>query len=187
LENIATAPESTMNSEITFEEFLKGLAKWIEKTTTSPSGRHLGHYKLLHKLNVWDEEDNKINKSIKILQVIYNILMTSIYLGRPLERWKEVTTCMIKKVPNVSRIDRLRVIYIYEANYNLLLKVIWARKTIWKSYQDKKINDGQSGSKPGCWAINVALQKELKYNYSRLTRTPLITIDNDAKSCFDRI
>jgi hypothetical protein len=33
----------------------------------------------------------------------------------------------------------------------------------------------------------VALKKELKYNYAKLTRTQLITIDNDAKSCFDCI
>jgi hypothetical protein len=31
------------------------------------------------------------------------------------------------------------------------------------------------------------VKKEMKYLYSRLTRTPLATIDNDAKSCFDRI
>jgi hypothetical protein len=37
---------------ITFDEFKLGLQKWKEKTTTSPSGRQLGHYKLLLNLNV---------------------------------------------------------------------------------------------------------------------------------------
>jgi hypothetical protein len=32
---------------ITYEEFKMGISKWKERTTTSPSGRHLGHYKLL--------------------------------------------------------------------------------------------------------------------------------------------
>jgi hypothetical protein len=31
------------------------------------------------------------------------------------------------------------------------------------------------------------LNKEMKYKYAKLTRTILGTIDNDAKSCFDRI
>jgi hypothetical protein len=33
----------------------------------------------------------------------------------------------------------------------------------------------------------VVVQKEMKYLFARLTRTPLGTIDNDAKSCYDRI
>jgi hypothetical protein len=33
-----------LEEEITFEEFIAGFKKWKEKTTTSPSGRHLGHY-----------------------------------------------------------------------------------------------------------------------------------------------
>jgi hypothetical protein len=46
---------------------------------------------------------------------------------------------------------------------------------------------GQAGSRPGCQAIEVAAMKEMKYMYAKLTRTPLVTINNDAKSCFDRI
>jgi hypothetical protein len=42
----------TINSGITFEEFVKGMIKWKERTTTSPSGRHLGHYKVLTRLQV---------------------------------------------------------------------------------------------------------------------------------------
>jgi hypothetical protein len=33
----------------------------------------------------------------------------------------------------------------------------------------------------------VVIQKEMKYLYSRLTKTNLATMDNDAKSCYDRI
>jgi hypothetical protein len=48
-----------INGEITFEEFAQGINKWREATTTSPSGRHLGHYKILTKLIVDDEENKK--------------------------------------------------------------------------------------------------------------------------------
>jgi hypothetical protein len=113
---------------ITFEEFISAINKWKERTTTSPSGRHLGHYKLMTKLNVYNEIDITINMSLIILKIIYNIMMTAIYLGQPLNRWKEVTTFMIQKIPNVSKINKLRVIHIYEADYNLMLKIMWARK-----------------------------------------------------------
>jgi hypothetical protein len=94
---------------------------------------------------------------------------------------------MIEKIPGVSRLDKLRVIHLFEADYNLILKIMWSRMAIWKIHNNNLLNDGQAGSRPGCRAIDVAIQKEMKYNYAKLTRTPLITVDNDAKSCFDRI
>jgi hypothetical protein len=187
LEKLSSGKLIQVTDEITFDEFKIGLQKWNEKTTTSPSGRHLGHYKLLLNLNVFDSELQRENLSDSILKVYYNIVMTAIKLGQPVDRWKNITTCMIEKVPGVSRLDKLRVIHIFEADYNLILKIMWSRKAIWKIHNNNLLNDGQAGSRPGCRAIDVAIQKEMKYNYSKLTRTPLITVDNDAKSCFDRI
>jgi Reverse transcriptase (RNA-dependent DNA polymerase) len=94
---------------------------------------------------------------------------------------------MIEKVKGCSRLDKLRVIHLYEADYNLLLKIMWARKGVWHAHNNDALTDGQAGSRPGMRAIEVVVKKEMKYLYSRLTRTPLATIDNDAKSCFDRI
>jgi hypothetical protein len=45
-----------MDNNITFDEFMKALNKWKEQTSTSPSGRHLGHYKVL-LVNILDQED----------------------------------------------------------------------------------------------------------------------------------
>jgi hypothetical protein len=58
---------------------------------------------------------------------------------------------------------------------------------VWHVHNSNRINEGQSGSRPGFNAINVVIQKEMKYLYSRLTRSNLATMDNDAKSCYDRI
>jgi hypothetical protein len=101
ISKLANNSELKTSRDITFNEFSSGLQNWNKKTTTSPSGRHLGHYKILLKLNVFDETDKNINKSNLILELIYNILMPSIYLGKPLQRWKQVTTMMIEKIPNV--------------------------------------------------------------------------------------
>jgi Reverse transcriptase (RNA-dependent DNA polymerase) len=176
-----------LREDITYEEYIRGFEKWNERTTTSPSGRHLGHYKLLIRLQVYDESNNNINLSQQILNVYYTIATTTAKLGRSLERWCNVTTMMIEKVKGCSRIDKLRVIHLYEADYNLLLKIMWARKGVWYAHNKDALADGQAGSRPGRRAIEVVVKKEMKYLYSRLTRTPLATIDNDAKSCFDRI
>jgi hypothetical protein len=44
-----------------------------------------------------------------------------------------------------------------------------------------------AGSRPGKRAIDVVIQNETKYLYAAVTRTPLAKINDDAKSCFDRI
>jgi hypothetical protein len=64
---------------------------------------------------------------------------------------------------------------------------MWPRNSVWAAHTKNLLNSGQAGSRPGCHATNVALHEELKYNYSTLSRTPLATIDNDARSCFDQI
>jgi hypothetical protein len=52
---------------ITFDKFCNGFKVWKERTTTSPSGRHLGHYKLLLRLPIYDKEDQEINISMKLM------------------------------------------------------------------------------------------------------------------------
>jgi hypothetical protein len=142
---------------------------------------------VLTRLLVMDEQDNNINLSHELLNLYFTIAMVAIKVGGSLDRWKNITTCMIPKIPGNNRINKLRVIHLYEADYNLLLKIMWARKGVWNLNDSNAIHEGQAGSRPGKRAIDVVVQKEMKYLYSSLTRTPLATIDNDAKSCFDRI
>jgi hypothetical protein len=94
---------------------------------------------------------------------------------------------MIEKQPGCPRINEQRVIHLYKADYNLLLKILWARRLVWQAHDLGKLNKGQAGTRPGRNSIDVVIQKEMKYLYATLTRTGLATMDNDAKSCYDRI
>jgi hypothetical protein len=94
---------------------------------------------------------------------------------------------MIEKQPGCPHIKKLRVIHLYEADYNLLLKIMWARRLVWQVLDLGNLNAGQAGSQNGRNSIDVVIQKEMKYLYAMLTRTGLTTMDNDAKSCYDRI
>jgi hypothetical protein len=176
-----------IEEKISFEEFKKGLEKWKERTTTSPSGRHLGHYKLLLRLPVYIDDKKQVNISEHLLFLYYQVATLASKLGETLNRWTIVSTCMIEKIMGNPRIDKLRVIHLFEADYNLLLKIVWARKGVWNAHCSEVLNKGQAGSRPGKRAIDVVLNKEFKYQYARFTRTSLGTIDNDAKSCYDRI
>jgi hypothetical protein len=49
------------------------------------------------------------------------------------------------------------------------------------------LNESQWGSRPGRSTEEALIHKTLSYEISRSTRTPLGTLDNDAKACYDRI
>jgi hypothetical protein len=94
-------------SEISFEEFKQALMKWNKMTTTSPSGRHLGHYKLLLRLSVFETKESTINISQKTMFVYYQMMMIAAVTGTALERWCNVLTIMIEKIKGNPRVDKL--------------------------------------------------------------------------------
>ena len=91
---------------------------------------------------------------------------------------------MIFKDNGVYCIHCLRVIHIYEADFNLLLAVKW-RQLLHSTDQAGIINECQFGGRPGCEAQSLTLLEELKNNILYLTRRTLFNFDNDASSCYD--
>lgn len=177
-----------VSTKISQEEFSKAFRKWSEGTSTSPSGRHLGHYRCLFADDAHTGyTDEEPDPSHQIMGVYFHVATAALNWGVSLRRWQNSITTMIEKQPGCPRINKLRVIHLYEADYNLLLKIIWARRLVWHVHDLNKLNEGQAGSRPGRNSIDVVIQKEMKYLYATLTRTGLATMDNDAKSCYDRI
>jgi hypothetical protein len=146
-----------IDDDITFEEFWQGIRKWNEKTSTSPSTRHLGHYKVLQCSDGNDQNysDAEPNPSNIIMKVYYYIAMAALKSGNTLDRWCHATTAMIEKIPGTPKINKLRVIHLYEADYNMMLKLLWARKLVWNSHSNNRLNDGQAGSRPGRRALDI--------------------------------
>lgn len=131
--------------------------------------------------------DDNPNPATVIQRVYYHIAMAAVNSANTLDRWARSATMMLEKNPGQPKIHRLRVIHLYEADYNLLLKILWARKLVRHSHHLDRLHNAQAGSRPDHRCIDVVLRKELNYQYSRFTRTPLATVDNDAKACYDRI
>jgi hypothetical protein len=93
---------------------------------------------------------------------------------------------MILKELGDHKIHRLRVIHLFEADYNLILSVKW-RQQIYAADKQQVVNPGQYGSYPGREATSLCLLEELKTDISYCSRKPIINFDNDAASCYDRI
>ena len=179
--------ESPISPHISIEDMTSGFRKWKESTTTSPSQRHLGHYKSFLVSDSNDTKTEHANFDKAVLQTINTIINATIASGVPLTRWLTSLVVMIEKIPSVPRINKLRVINIYEADYNLMLKYFWPKQATKHAVQTKTIGENQWGGVPGGSADLVALINEFITETHRLTFHNLVILQNDAKACFDRI
>ena len=179
-------------AELTENEFKGKIKCWGEATTTSPSGRHLGHYKSLFAEPTYDKDEQEEEyqrfkeKQQQLRSLVLDILNYCIRNTIVLPRWKTIVNTMIFKDAGCIKIHRLRVIHIYEADYNLLLAVKW-RQLIRESDKQGRLHQGQYGGRPGCEAQSLALLEELKCDLAYTTRRTLLNLDLDASSCYDRI
>ncbi len=67
-----------------------------------------------------------------------------------------------------------------------MTKYLWEKKMVWNVEKFEVIGDEQFGSRPHKACIDVVMRKMLTFLYAHQTHTWLITLDNDATSCFDR-
>ncbi|KAI2510294.1 hypothetical protein MHU86_4172 [Fragilaria crotonensis] len=174
-----TIPNSVQDADpipitISSEDFKKGILSWKESTTTSPSGRHLGHYKALV------QDPILLDSMAKFL----NIVVTR---GISIPRWQKAVNVMIEKDKGDPKINRLRIIHLFEADYNLFLKLTWGSRLVRRAVQMNLLNSGQHGSTPGKTTMEPIMLTQLTADMSRLLKTNYARFDNDASACFDRI
>ena len=170
----------TLTLPITINDLRNLFKVWNESTTTSPSGRHLGIYKSIFL--------NKEDKDVLAIQHhLTSVINTSLQNGIGLNRWCRVINVMIHKLEGSFLLDKLRVIHLFEADYNGTLGILFNRKLLYNAEKLNLINNNQWGTRPHRQAEDVLMLKELSYNLAATTRTTLATFDNDATGCFDRV
>ena len=173
-----------ISTELDIQTFSHGIRKWKEATSTSPSGRHLGHY---HAQILPPMEDEPKDTRRVFLQVHTGIINLAVKHQVVLNRWKKVDTLCIPKDTGTPRIGRLRPLNLYEADLNLILRHLIARKLTWNAEDNKILPEDNWGGRQMRSAGDLGLQRVLTLQLSSLTRTTLGQIDLDAKSCYDRI
>ena len=115
-----------------------------------------------------------------------SLLNYAIKFGHVYHRWTKVVNVMLQKDAGNPRIHRLRVIHLYEADYNLLLAVKW-RCAMYHAENENILNDGLYGSRPGRSAHDPAFMEILQNKIYRTSMKPGVNYDLDASSCYDRI
>ena len=75
---------------------------------------------------------------------------------------------MIEKIPGNIKINKLRLINIYEANYNLVLKKLLPHKATHHAEHSNLLGETQWDTRPLCSAENVTLIDECITEISRM-------------------
>jgi hypothetical protein len=176
---------------------IRGLAKWRESTSTSPSNKHLGLYKSLiqhHKCVIRQQQQDKISTThnqkhisliaLKIQNLIVNLAIKHTHT---LARWKKVHNFFIEKIPGTPYLEKLRVIHIYEADWNLILKYFIAHQLTHKACRNLTVSPEQAGGRIGRTSSDMATNTIITHEICRMQRLTGAIIYNDAKACFDRI
>jgi hypothetical protein len=159
---------------ITDAEFISTYKATSEATSSSPSGRHVGHYKAI--LN----DPTLVSLHASMMSIPFQV-------GFAPDRWTQVSDIMLEKEPGNSRCHRLRILALFESDFNQSKRILIARKLSHHVEDHGQVPGMQFGSRPGRNCHSAVLQKVLSHDIVRLTRGTATFLENDAVGCYDRL
>jgi hypothetical protein len=174
------AIENILKPVVSPEDFKSAFKYVPEKTASSFSGRGVHHYK-----SCADGSDD----GLADIQVEVHAAMMTVPLDAGLfpNRWKQAVDVMLEKVPGISRLDKLRIIQLLEADLNQVLRIAFARNiTCLTKYHEGIISEHQYG-RAHKTCMTPVLNKLLTVQILIQKKVEGIVFDNDAKGCYDRI
>jgi hypothetical protein len=169
-----------VDTNLTTDDIKQTFGAWRESTSTSPSGRHLSHYKTI----IMDDNTNTDNTLLQTITDMMNIPIKSNIVP---SRWNNSVSVCLEKKPGQPQTNKIRIIHILEADYNGMMKAIWARRLVAHTEKIEAYPDAQYGSRPGRSAIDAATVKILSLETSKISFNVILLADNDASACYDRI
>lgn len=183
--------QDAVDPTITADDFEGKIKVWNERTSTSPATDvHLGHAKAYYALHTLPkdspEEERLENIRSSILKGHLLLLNYALQFGYSYDRWQTIVNALLEKDPGTPKIHRLRVIHLYEWDFNLILGVKW-RQLLHRMCDSDMVNPSLYGGVPGKTTLDPVFIREMEYELCRLIRHPVVHFDNDAMSCYDRI
>jgi hypothetical protein len=121
LTSLKARQQDLIPTEIPLADLKAKYTSWNESTSTSPSGRHLGHFKALLIRNPFPESvDNQPNPEHdlfeaqrgRIWELHHRMLNYALTHSFSYARWHTVVNGMIEKDMGQPKIHRLRVIHL---------------------------------------------------------------------------
>ena len=103
--------QQLVNITISNDEVCQGFINWRETTSTSPSGHHLSHYRSI----IFNHDATDSNEPLQVITHMMNIPFQSTIVP---EQWTTTVTICLEKKPGIPQTDKIRIIHLYEADYN---------------------------------------------------------------------
>jgi hypothetical protein len=158
---------------VTTEDFISCLGCVAEKTSSSPYGRHAGHY--LACIDLKDE--------LSVLIAAVHAAMMSIPLAEGFcpKRWRQEIEIMLEKIPGVPRINKLRIIQLLEDYLNQVLRSAFARNISKLAKETPGIISEHQYGRSHQTCLTPVLKKLLTVQLLIQKKRNGIVFDNDAK------
>ena len=144
-----------------------------ETTACGPSGLHMSHW-IAALQNEY------------IMELHSTMTWAAFAMGITFKRWTISWHCMIKKLEE-PYINKLRIIQLFEGDFNGGLKYLLGKLFMKKLIKEKSIDPSAYGSIPGKDAVEAMMALQYLYDNHRILRKDLIVVFNDAEGCYDRV
>jgi hypothetical protein len=95
-------------------------------------------------------------------------MQIAISRGIAIPRWSKAVNVMIEKDPGCPQINRLRIIHLFEADYNLFLKNMWGSQLVQQAVKLHLLNPSQHGSVPGRTTMAPIMLNQLTTDLCRM-------------------
>jgi hypothetical protein len=110
-EKISNVPGPIINDD----EFISTFKVTNEATSSSPSGHHIGHYRA-------------ILKDPLLVSLHTTMMSIPFQVGFAPDRWTRVTDIMLEKDVGTPRCHRLRILALFEGDFNQAKRIVIARR-----------------------------------------------------------
>ena len=159
---------------ITKEDFIQYWRRASEKTSSSYSNLHFGHWKAASR-----------NEGLAELHAMF--IQSVCQSGTYLERWSTGLTVMLEKIAGNFRVDKLRAILLMEADFNFANKLLFGSRMMHQAEEHGVLPAENFGSRHDHCSIEISLSRLLFFDVVRQRRYSAALASVDAHTCYDRI
>jgi len=161
-------------TEITPQQFQSCYKAMDERTSSSPSGCHLGHYKVA----ALSDDLSTLHSSMMSIPLL---------AGFSPKCWRQVVDVIWTKQAGDHQIHRRRIVALQESDFNQCNHLAIGRPLQALLEQAGLAPDIQHGSWASKLCHSAVLNKQLTFEIHRYSKQPIAYIENDAVGCYDRI
>eukprot|EP00957_Ditylum_brightwellii_P052589 3987629-Ditylum_brightwellii.AAC.1 len=168
------APKGSITVNLTLQQYKYLFKVQDESTSSSPSGRHYGHYKAALILD-------------SISQVHAWMMSMPFLAGLTPTRWQNTLDCMLEKDAGSPKITGLQIIVIVEGDMNAIMKVIWNRCLVPVAEKTGMLSLVQFGNRKGWTTLDALLLKVVTMDCLQLFQLNGAILNNDVTACYNRM